>query len=419
MIESLINLEGEDGIQASGKDEVFGCIFGRDSAITILKILSAYKANKIDAFDPLLRMSKKTLFTLSELQGKEFNSESGEQVGKCIHEFRKDKYERLINRPKPWYVYPDGILRNYDSIDSTPLFLIAVYKFFEATKDGNFLIKMLPSVELGLNWIISYGDMDKDYLLEYDTVEKRKFGGLVVQSWTDSHESLRRKNGEFPLYPIAPVEVQGYAWLALKLWADYYKKAGNLVFANKIEQFAKDLKKRFNDLFILKDNGLHFAAQALDGAKNQIETITANPILLLWAVYENNGLRESILEDRYVDEFVERVFQKDMFSEKAGVRTMSALSPTFNGAQNSYHNGSYWPKVNGMIYEALKKWGFNEKAIELRDASLKPIEHFKTPIELYVTDENGSYFEFQTSWGKRGCKQQAWSAAAILDMLSS
>ena len=35
----VLGLATKDGINASGKDEIYGCIFGRDSAITILKLL--------------------------------------------------------------------------------------------------------------------------------------------------------------------------------------------------------------------------------------------------------------------------------------------------------------------------------------------------------------------------------------------
>src|SRR5581483_7811297 len=178
----LVELSTEQGFNASGKNEAFGCLFGRDSFITILKILKAHKSRENKT---LLEISRRTLLTHVGLQGKTINIESGETPGKFIHEFREDNYERLINRPRPWYVYPDKKLRNYDSIDATPLGLIALYKYWQITKDTNFLFKVLPSVEYALNWIISYGDMDKDTLLEYELPKNRKHGGLVVQSWAD------------------------------------------------------------------------------------------------------------------------------------------------------------------------------------------------------------------------------------------
>lgn len=409
----IIDLSTEDGINASSKDEIFGCIFGRDCAITILKILNVCKRKP---FPILLDISKRALLTLVELQGKQINIESGEEPGKFIHEFRENNYERLIKRDRPWYLYEDKKLRNYDSIDSTPLALIALYRYYELTKDNEFLLKILSSVEAGINWIITYGDRDKDLLFEYEFDQSRKHGGLVVQSWTDSAESLLDKKGRMPKYPIAPVEVQAFAWLALKLWGDFYKTQ-SLSFSKKLLYHSQALKKRFNEMFVIEDGNYYYGAQALDGDKRKIKTITANPLLCLYAMYEKNGEKESILEDKYIDDFVKRAFQKDLFVEDAGIRTMSSNSPTFNPNKDSYHNGSFWPMLNGLITEGLENFGYFDEALKLKNASLTPLWHFQTPIELYIK-KGENFMAYCSSTGQKSCMQQAWSAAAILDWLT-
>ncbi|MCL5784950.1 MAG: hypothetical protein M1142_06395 [Patescibacteria group bacterium] len=409
--QSLLNLACEDGINASSREEVFGCIFGRDSALTILKILRAHQRQPIPA---LMQICKNALLHLVALQGQEFNLESGEQPGKFIHEFRKDKYEHLLNSSKPWFIYPDGILRNYDSIDSTPLNLIAIYKYWQLTSDDEFLVTVLPAVESGLNWIITFGDQDKDYLLEYEFSPTRQFGGLVVQSWTDSHESIITSEGLMPKYPIAPIEVQAYAWLALKLWSQFYLTQSP-AFAHKLSLQANKLKDKFNEQFIFRDQGLFFGVQALDGNKHQIQTVTANPLLCLWASYQNSSQVESIVDPLFINDFVKRAFMSDMFVEDAGIRTMSALSPTFNARQDSYHNGSFWPILNGMIVEGLENFELYENSQKLKTASLLPLTYFGCPIELYIKNENG-YSEYHSPTDQTGCRFQAWSAASILDM---
>lgn len=418
-VNALIELSTEDGINASGKDEVYGCIFGRDSALTILKILRVYEKKQALSdtlsFD-LLDICKRGLTTLVNLQGTEFNIESGEQPGKIVHEFRKEKFDHLLQFDPPWYVYPDGFLKNYDSIDSTPLTMIAIHKYWQLTQDHEFLMKALSPVEAGLNWIITFGDMDKDVLLEYEFHPERKHGGLLVQSWTDSHESVRDKEGKMPKYPVAPVEVQGYAWLALRLWAQFYADQSP-TFAQRLVSQAETLKKRFNETFIIRDQGHHYAAQALDGDKNQMKTITGNPLLLLWASDYLSGEAECILDKGMIDDFVQRAFMEDMFDHDAGIRTMSTLSQTYNPKQDSYHNGSYWPILNSLIFEGLQKWGYQNLAEVLREASLKPIYYFGSPVELYMKGENNDYFMYLSPDGQQSCKQQAWSAAGILDMV--
>lgn len=409
----LFDLASEEGIYASGKKEVFGCLFGRDSAITILKLLRICRRKP----DPrLLNLCKKTLHTHLGLQGQTVNIESGEEPGKFIHEFRKDHIERFINAKNPWYVYADGNIRNYDSLDSTPLLLIAFYHYIKITGDRIFLLNSLKAVEKGLNWIISYGDRDKDLLVEYELLKERKSGGLPVQSWTDSAGSITDQNGNFPHYPIAPIEVQGYCWLALNLWSDYYA-GSNASFSAKLKSQAKKMKQVFNEKFVFKEGKYFFGAQALDGKKNQIRTVTANPLLIFYSAYKKASRYETILDPAYTADFVKRMFQDDLFDEEAGIRTMSTISKTYNPGSDSYHNGSFWPFLNGLIHEGLENLGYHSEAEKLKTASLKPLQYFNTPIELYIKSPQGSYLEYQS--GKQtGCRVQAWSAAAILDWLT-
>jgi glycogen debranching enzyme len=423
---SMLSLATEEGINASGKQEIYGCIFGRDSFITILKLLKVYsnvQAKNVINTEPFREISRRALLHLTTLQGKETNLESGEEPGKFIHEYRKENYDHLVNRPvRPWFLYPDKIMRNYDSIDSTPLGLIAIHRYWSLTHDDTFLLNALSAIEAGLNWIITYGDKDKDQLLEYELPITRMHGGLQVQSWTDSRESLLQADGSFPMYPIAPVEVQGYAWLALKLWADFYESeqyyAKTEKFSQKLRLYADQMKKRFNEKFFFETEKVKFAAQALDGSKKQIKTITGNPLLLLWATYENQGKKEAIIDDVYIPDVIKRAFMPDMFDPRAGIRTMSTKSRTYIPGQNSYHSGSFWPKLNGMSHEGLVMWGYETEAKRLKDASLQSIEYFGTPIELYVLSDSGEYQAYRNERGQQGCREQAWSAAATLDLIT-
>lgn len=409
-------LETPAGFNAAGKEEIFGCIFGRDSFITILKIL---KSCAVVPDASLLAICKRSLLTHVALQGKRINIESGEQPGKFIHEYRVDKYERLINRPQPWYVYPDNILRNYDSIDATPLALIALYKYITLTHDTDFLQEVMPAVRKGLNWISTYGDIDNDYLIEYEIDSRRKSGGLKVQSWADSIPSLQDAEGKLPIYPIAAVEVQGITWLALNMWAEYFSQDKKTqAFAQQLSDFATNLKRVFNEKFIIRSHGKYYFAQALDGNKQQITTITSHPLICLWASLEKNGKQESIIAARYRDDVIERAFEKDMFVPHAGIRTMSSESFTFNPTEQSYHNGSFWPMLNGLIVEGLTNFRYLDKAQQLTDAMLLPISYFKNPIEVYI-EQNGSYLPYKSIYGQQSCMNQAWSAAAIYDILTN
>ena len=220
-LKSIQELETSEGILASSRGEAYGCIFGRDSLLVALQLLVIYERTRDEYF---LRLVEKILRTLGNLQGRSEVLESGEQPGKIIHEFRPDNHEHLTALSEsPWFIYPEGHMRNYDSVDSTPLFLRAVSEYLRLTGDTSFAVSLLPNVRAALRWMMEYGDSNHDLFFDYQFHPERTFGGLSVQSWMDSTESLFYEDDPArPPYPVAPVEVQAYAWSALRAWGDYF-----------------------------------------------------------------------------------------------------------------------------------------------------------------------------------------------------
>lgn len=421
----LLDLVTPDGFIASDATEAYGCLFGRDGAITSLKALRIIERRfpDIDS-DILLSAVKTTISRLIDIQGQETNIESGEEPGKIVHEFRRTKHERLTKHcATPWYVYPDGSMRNYDSVDSTPLTLIAIYRYWQVSHDHAFLSSILPSVRLSLSWIVNYADRDGDGLVEFEYVPTRRYGGLRVQSWTDSDESLTLPEGRFPLYPIATPEAQGFTWLALKLWSHFFRHSpgpdnADRQWGMELDEVAGRMKRRFADVFLFEDKYGPFPAQALDGNKRQIRHVTGNGLMLLWSTFTETGIPASILPDETIDGIVRRSFDTDMFCPDAGIRTMATTSPTYNAGPDSYHNGSFWPMLNGICYEGLRTWNYRREADLLKTATVTALTHFETPIELYVKTDGGTLAEYRSKAGAAGCRKQAWTAASVLEMVT-
>ncbi len=411
---TIRELETENGILAAGKEEIYGCIFGRDSLITCLKLIKIYNRTNDVYF---LNLAKKILHNLVKLQGKEVNIESGEQPGKCIHEFRPDKHEHLTkNLSNPWYVYPDNIMRNYDTVDATALLLIALQRYYKASGDVDFIEQCMPNILSALNWIKEYGDSNGDGFIDYEFSSQRKFGGLKVQNWMDSVESTFHEDGESFEYPIAPVEVQGYVFMALKLWANFFNSRRDPR-GNSLNQQAMDLKKIFNEKFVLKDERGIFLAAAIDGKGKAMAVARSSMGHCLWAALseEIDGSVECIVEDKYIPLIVRRILQPDLFEPKAGIRTLSNASKMYSA--HSYHNGSIWPHDTSMVSEGLENFGYIAEASMVRNALLSAISHFKTAIELFAYIED--YEDYQSPHGQPACRNQAWSAASILKEVTS
>jgi len=384
---AIRELESSDGILASGRNEAYGCVFGRDSLITALSLLKVYERTHNTYF---LELVEKILRTLSNLQGRYRNIESGEEPGKIIHEYRPEKHEHLTQlREDPWFVYPEGILRNYDSVDATPLFLIAVHKFLEHKQTQEFV----PSTRAALEWLMSF-----DGLLTYEFHRERRHGGLRVQSWMDSSESLfYEEDDSTPPYPIAPVEVQAYAWQALALWGE--------------EARAEHLKNIFNQLFVLKGLRSVTLAFALDGNGRPLTAPRSSMGHVLWA----SAHGRSILDEQYIEPVRRRLLSRDLFVPSAGIRTLSNRSLRYD--PHSYHNGSIWPHDTAILAEGLDNFGYSEDARRVRRALIRAWSHFKTPIELFAYERG--LREYAPKSGHRACRVQAWSAASLLSTVAS
>lgn len=412
---TIRELETERGILASGHFERFGVIFGRDSLISDLLILQAYKKHKDPYF---LELVKKSLLNLVLLQGKEVNIESGEEPGKCIHEYRPDNHKHLTAsspKHKAWFTYPNGEMRNYDTADATPLLAIACYRYYALTKDDGFLGQVLPGVRSALDWIMEYGDHNGDGFIDAGIHPERNYGGLDTQNWMDSSESVFFEDGSKAIFPIAYSEVQAYAYMALRLWGRYFV-LHDPHYALRLNNFAGHLKDRFNEKFILGKGEDLYLAPAIDGSGAALDSVRSSMGHVLWASMRKaiDGVQDSILEAKYVKPIVGRLMAEDMFEPEAGVRTLSTKSKFYKA--NSYHNGSIWPHDNAIISLGLANFHYYKAASRVATGTLKAIRHFGTPIELFVYDDG--YKDYIEGPDSGACKYQAWAAAAIMSFVA-
>lgn len=426
-IETVKELETERGILASAKHELFGCIFGRDSLITSLQLLKVYRHTHQDYF---LSVVRKVLLTLSDLQGKNLNIESGEQPGKVIHEYRPENHEFLTKadpergHTQPWYVYPDQQLRNYDTVDATALFLIATYKYWQSLQqehqtDPDFQSLLLPSVKAAINWIFWYGDGNGDGFIDYQFDPTRTYGGLHNHNWMDSDEATFHEDGSPVVYPLAPSETQAYTYLALKLWANYFDQHPNRQnhdASQLLRRKAQQLKDQFNAKFLQTQPDQVFIASAIDGQGKPLLSIRSSMGHCLWASLnpQEDSELDGIIDSQYIDPIVKRLLAPDLFVADAGIRTLSQNSSGF--IANSYHNGSIWPHDNSMIADGLEAYGYYDEAQLVRVAMLKAFAHFDAPLELFTFERE--FGDYASPTGQKANRSQAWSAAALLNTIA-
>src|SRR5262249_13100043 len=157
---------------------------------------------------------------------------------------------------------------------------------------------------------------DGDGFVEY---ARRTPRGLENQSWKDSGDSQRFRDGRLADPPIAPCEVQGYVYDAKCRIAELAREAWrDSALADRLERGADELKRRVDDAYWIGDGG--YFALALDGKKQKVDSVTSNMGHLLWS-----GI---VREDR-IDRVVDHLLGAGLWSGW-GVRTMSCTDAAYN-----------------------------------------------------------------------------------------
>jgi len=353
----------------------FMALFGRDSLIT------AYEALP---FHPTLAQT--ALRTLAALQAREYDDFRDAEPGKIPHELRNGEKSYLKEGPHTPY---------YGSHDATPLFLILLDEYERWTADTTLVRELEQSARDALAWIEGPGDRDGDGYLEYGT---RSPAGLRSQCWKDSWNSVLFADGRLADLPIATCEIQGYAYdarvraarLAREVW-------GDADLADRLERDAAALRERFNRDFWIESRG-HYA-MALDGRKNQVDSLTSNVGHLLWS---------GILDPDRATGVVGRLMAEDMWSGW-GIRTMSTRDGGYNPIE--YHNGTVWPHDNAMIAEGMRRYGFHDEACAVVGAMLEAAGYFDHLLPEvfagYARADTSTPVEYPTA-----CRPQAWAAGA-------
>jgi glycogen debranching enzyme len=360
----------------------FMTVFGRDS------ILASYQALP---FRP--ELAQATLEALSELQAAEWDSWRDAEPGKIPHELRRGTLAATGAIPHTPY---------YGSHDSTILWLILLDEYERWTGDASFVRRMEPRARAALAWLEGPADLDGDGYVEY---RKRSDSSRALDNhcWKDSDESIVFADGRRAKPPIAVCEHQGYAYDARLRFARLLREAwDDAAEATRLEADAAELKERFNEDFWSRSRG-HYVL-ALDGEKNQVDSMASNVGHLLWS---------GIVHDDRAGRTVRRLLREDMFSGW-GIRSLSALETGYNPLE--YHNGTVWPHDTAIVAEGMRRYGFSAEAARVCTSLIDAAEVFAHQLPEvfagFARDESDTPVEYPGA-----LRPQAWASGAPLLVL--
>ena len=350
----------------------FMTVFGRDTLITCVQTY---------LFGP--ELARGALRELAELQAVEDDPSRDAEPGKIVHEVRRGKCAAR------WFD------RYYGTVDATPLFLILLSETWRWTDDDALVQELREPALAALRWIDSHGD--------FVAYERRTPRGLENQSWKDSGDSQRFRDGRVARAPIAPCEVQGYVYDAKRRLAEIAREAWrDAPAAERLDQEAEDLRDRFDRAFWVEDGGYY--ALALDGDGAQVDSLCSNMGHLLWS---------GIVPPERVRAVVDGLVGPELFSGW-GVRTMSTRDAAYNPL--SYHNGTVWPHDNSLIAWGLAKHAHWPEAQRLIRATIDAAGSFDHRLPEVFAGFDRAETPFPIAY-PTAARPQAWAAGAPVLLL--
>ena len=361
----------------------FLTLFGRDSLLTSLFCLPYRPA-----------LAAHTLAALAAAQGEGYDDTRLEQPGRIPHELRHGELAHFHQVPYGRY---------YGSVDATPLFLVLLRAYTDATGSFTAARRLEPHARAAVEWMFRDGGLNDHGWLVYRSDEQT--GGLVNHNWKDSAGAICFADGTQATGAIAVAEAQGYAYDALRSTAHLAESVwGDPAWATRLRGAAQDLRRRFPQDFWLAE--ADFPALALDGERRQVDALASDAGHLLWS---------RILDQDRAQRVALRLLQSDFFSGW-GVRTLAAGQAPYHPL--SYHRGAIWPHDNAVIALGMAAHGLTAEAREVAAAlvAAASANDWRLPevISGYGRDLHPAPVPYPHS-----CSPQAWAAATPLALLTA
>jgi glycogen debranching enzyme len=350
----------------------FLTLFGRDSIIASMLSESSLPG----VIDDVLR-------ALAATQSGGRDPRTVAEPGKIVHELRVSELATLDEVPYARY---------YGSVDSTPLFLIAL----ATCRDTDLIASLEPAARAAVGWMLDSGGISHHGFLRY----RPDPAGLLHQGWKDSFDAIAHADGRIAEGEIALCEVQGYAWRALRNTAELARTVwSDPDWATELEGVAATLQERFRNEFWMPD--ADFPALAIDGDGARVEVVASNAGHLLFS---------GILSARDAERVANRLLEDDMFTGW-GIRTLSSEATLYHPL--SYHNGSVWPHDTMLAALGMESYGLTDSARRVGQAVADAAKYFDWRLPELFGGFSRDDFPEPVGYA-HAARPQAWAAAAGL-----
>lgn len=296
----------------------------------------------------------------------------------------------------------NGVAPEYNNVDGTLWYFIAVHKYLLATGDTDFVMNEILPV---LKDIIDWHYQGTRYNIHADG-DGLLFAGEEGQqlTWMDA------RIGNWVVTPRMgkPVEIQALWYNALRIFSELLQLNGQQHDAFVVDISAEKVKESFEQLFwyaegnYLYDNIYPDGTPSKEFRPNQLFAIS-----LPFALIESDkaiAILQNVEEHLYTP---------------VGLRTLPKSDPNYvpmyGGDQyhrdSAYHEGTVWSWLLGPYVDALVKVGIEKSKVKA------VIDNFSYHLNEACIGSVSEIFDAEPPHHPRGCVAQAWGVAEVLRVI--
>ena len=292
----------------------------------------------------------------------------------------------------------------YNNVDGTLWYFVAIYKYLEHTNDTEFILKEILPV---LKNIIDWHFKGTRYNIHVDEDGLLYAGEKGVQlTWMDA------KIGDWVVTPRMgkPVEIQALWYNTLNIFSKLLEMNGQEEDARIVCIDANKAKKSFLQKFWFEEG--HYLYDVIDEKENPDATLRPNQLFAI-------SLPFALIEGEQA-EAVLKIMEEQLYTP-VGLKSLPKSDvhyvPVYGGdtyhRDSSYHEGTVWSWLLGPYIDALMKSESENKKAKAK----KVIEDFKYHLNEGCIGSVSEIFDADEPHHPRGCVAQAWGVAEILRVI--
>jgi predicted glycogen debranching enzyme len=291
----------------------------------------------------------------------------------------------------------------YNNVDGTLWYFIAVYKYLLATGDSGFVLQEILPV---LKDIIDWHFKSTRYNIHVDEADGLLFAGETGQqlTWMDA------RIGKWVVTPRMgkPVEIQALWYNALKIFAELLQLNDQLHDTSIVGISADKAKESFNEKFWYAEG--NYLYDVIDEEGDPDPALRPNQLFAI-------SLPFSLLDSEQ-SEAVLRIVEEKLYTP-VGLRTLPQNDPhyvpVYKGdpyeRDRAYHQGTVWSWLLGPYADAVMKVKGDKSKVK------NIIDHFSHHLNKACIGSVSEIFDAEAPHYPRGCVAQAWSVAEVLRVI--